>query len=310
VVLAEGQAVLAAQDAAAIPTAFQAEECAVDPAQPQGSTRMYMGLDGVMVPLVTEAEKVKRREKAVQKRRENGRRLRTLEARRPGADRPFKEFKTIVFYDEHGEHWHQRLWRGSRLNVGPVLGREAGRLGFARADERVANVDGASWIRQRLEERPHQLPLDGLGLDFYHLSENVHRCRRGVFGEDSEAGTLWADALLHGFKHDGYDPVWESLVTWRATLCDQKPREAADRLLNYVSERRDMIQYPEFQKKGWQIGSGPTESRCKTSTSRLKGRGRRWDARNAERVAALTCLKDSDQWNLYWPDASPDEKRT
>jgi hypothetical protein len=309
-VLAEGQAVLAAQDAAAIPTAFQAEKCVVDPTKPDGPTRMYLGTDGVMVPLVTEAEKVKRREKAVQKRRESGRRLRPLPARREGADCAFKEFKTIVFYDEQGTYWHQRLWRGSRRKVGPVLRREAQRLGFARADERVANVDGASWIRQRLEERPDQLPLDGLGLDFYHLSENVHRCRRGVFGEDSEAGTAWAEALLHSFKHEGYDVAWESLVTWRANMEGTKPREAGDRLMNYVSERRDMIQYPEFQQKGWQIGSGPTESRCKTSTSRLKGRGRRWDAPNAERVAALTSLKDSDQWNLYWTDASPDAKRT
>ena len=81
-------------------------------------------------------------------------------------------------------------------------------------------------------------------------------------------------------------------------------RAVADRLLNYVSERRDMINYPEFLAKGWQIGSGPTESRCKTSTSRLKGRGRRWDAPHAEAVAALTTLQDSHQWHLYWGTSS------
>ena len=65
-----------------------------------------------------------------------------------------------------------------------------------------------------------------------------------------------------------------------------------------------MINYPEFQKKSWQIGSGPTESRCKTSTQRLKGRGRRWNKSNAEALAALTTLKDSNQWNLFWPNPS------
>ena len=65
-----------------------------------------------------------------------------------------------------------------------------------------------------------------------------------------------------------------------------------------------MIQYPQFARRGWQIGSGPTESRCKTSTSRLKGRGRRWNAPNAEAVAALTTLQDSGQWNNYWPTPS------
>ena len=85
-VLAEVQAVLAAQNAAAIRTAFQAEECAVDPTQSEGPTRMYVGTDGVMVPLVTEAEKIKRRVKTVQKRRESGRRQKPLPARKPGAD--------------------------------------------------------------------------------------------------------------------------------------------------------------------------------------------------------------------------------
>ena len=68
---------------------------------------------------------------------------------------------------------------------------------------------------------------------------------------------------------------------WRSTLRRPAKKQAADRLLNYVSDRRDMIDYPEFIQRGWQIGSGPTsscrrvywtQSRCKTSTSRLKGR--------------------------------------
>jgi hypothetical protein len=61
-------------------------------------------------------------------------------------------------------------------------------------------------------------------------------------------------------------------------------RAAADGLLNYVSERREMILYPEFTKNGWQIGSGPTEACCKTLTQRLKGFGMRWDADNSEAI--------------------------
>src|SRR5580698_3287932 len=48
-------------------------------------------------------------------------------------------------------------------------------------------------------------------------------------------------------------------------------------LLKYVTDRREMIQYPKFLEKGRQIGSGPTESMCKATTQRIKGRGRRWD---------------------------------
>jgi len=304
-VIAEGQAVLAAQQADAIPTAFRAAECVVDPQSETRLTRIYTGLDGVMVPLVTEAEKVQRRRKVCEKRRRRGRKCRPLPPRRKGADQSFKEFKTIAFYDERGKHWHEVLSRKPRRQTGALVRREAQRLGFARAHEKIANVDGASWIRQQLTDRPDQLPLDAVGLDFYHLSENVHRCARSVFGEDEEARNAWASQIMHTFKHEGYGPAWDQLTAWRTGLKGPQKKRAADRLLNYVSERREMIDYPRFQQRGWQIGSGPTESRCKTSTARLKGRGRRWDAANAEAVAALTTLHDSDQWRLYWPSPTP-----
>lgn len=70
--------------------------------------------------------------------------------------------------------------------------------------------------------------------------------------------------------------------------------------MNYVSERSEMIRYPEFQQRGWQIGSGPTESQCKLSPKRLKGFGRRWDRPNAAAVAALDGLDRSGQWPRHF----------
>ena len=95
------------------------------------------------------------------------------------------------------------------------------------------------------------------------------------------------------------DAAWQKLLDWRAGVrWGQRP--TADQLLNYVSDRREMIRYPEFQAKDWQIGSGPTEATCKTLTARLKGSGMRWDADNAEAIMGLEALSQSGQWNLYW----------
>lgn len=295
---AEGRRVLEAQRTGAIPPAFPARDCSV-PGHPH-QTRMYAGVDGVMVPLVTDAEKKTRREKVVRKRRAReaaGRTLVPLPPRRPGSDLPYKEFKTVTFYDQTNDHQHTVLARTKRTGVGALLKREAGRLKFEQADECLGVVDGARWIPPQFEEAA--LRLNGLGLDFYHLSENVHRCRRATFGERNAAGAAWADALLHTFKHEGYDTAREQLLAWRTALRGKK-RQAADRLLNYVVERRDMISCPEFAAHGWHLGSGPTEARCKTSTSRLKRSGQRWNGSHAEAIAALTNLRDSDQWQLYW----------
>lgn len=299
----EGRRVIAAQQAGVLPTAFTAQDCTVPDAPDQ--TRMYAGVDGVMVALITEAEQKKRREKTVQKRREltaKGRTLRPLPPRRSGSDLPYKEFKTVTFYDQDNAHRHIVLARTKRTSVGAVLKREAARLKFDQAQERIGIVDGASWIPPQFEAA--ELKLDGLGLDFYHLSENIHRCRRAVFGEKNAEGTSWAESLLHTFKHDGYEPAREQLLSWRTNLRGKK-RTAADRLINYVVERRDMISYPEFAQQGWDIGSGPTEARCKTSTSRLKRSGQRWSGPRAEAIAALTNLRDSGQWSKYWTNLTP-----
>ena len=301
VVEAEGRHVQAVQQAAVLPTAWTAADCQVveNGRQVPEKTRVYTGCDGVMVPVITQAEKLKRRAKVKEKRRKCGKKRRPLPPLRKGADRDWKEFKVVYFYDENLRHQHVAVTHLNHLAAGRLMRREADRLGFRQATERVANVDGAPWIREQLQF--HLAELDGLGLDFYHLSENVHRARRVVFGEQSIEGKAWVDEVLHQFKHEGYDAVWEQLVQWRVQLGrSSQKRKAADRLLNYVSERREMIRYPEFRNKGWQIGSGPTEAQCKLTVGRLKGRSRRWDRPNAAAIAALDSLERSGQWHKYW----------
>ena len=61
-----------------------------------------------------------------------------------------------------------------------------------------------------------------------------------------------------------------------------------------------MIRYPEFLAKGWQIGSGPTESMCKVIPRRAKGAGMRWNGGNAEAVMALEAIEQGHQWAQYW----------
>jgi hypothetical protein len=301
---AAGRRVLKAQQADALPVTWHAQDCVVPEEDKTGKiTRVYTGCDGVMVPIITDAEKVKRRDKVKAKRRRCGKKCKPLPSRKPGSDLSWKEFKVVFFYSEDAKHQHVAFTHGNHLKAGTLLRREADRLRFREADERVGLVDGAVWIREQMNL--HFAELDGLGLDFYHLSENVHRARRKVFGEESSEGRQWADDLMHVFKHEGYAVAWEKIIQWRAALRGKAKREAADRLVNFVSLRKEMIRYPMFRKRGWQIGSGPTESQCKLCTKRLKGYGRRWDRPNATAVAALDTLDRNGQWRQVWPNACP-----
>ena len=301
VVEAEGRQVLRAQQAGTVPVGWTAADCVTptDDKTAPGPTRVYLGSDGVQVPLVTSAEKKARRQKVKAQRRQRGKKARPLPPARPGAEQAYQEFKLVVYYDETQTH---RLVAGTKGNhevAGRLMRHQAARIHLDQADEKVGNVDGAPWIRNQVERQ--NLPLDALGLDFYHLAENVHKARRAVYGEENAAGQEWVGPILHTFKHEGYDAAWEQLLTWRRQWRSRTKRQAIDQLLGYVSERRDMIRYAEFQKRGWQIGSGPTEGQCKTLSARLKGSGMRWDAANAEAVMALEALHQSGQWQGYWP---------
>jgi hypothetical protein len=187
---------------------------------------------------------------------------------------------------------------GDHRAAGALMRRDAGRLRRDAADDKVAVVDGAEWIKNQIEGQ--NLPVDVIELDFYHLADNVHKARRAVYGEEASVGSDWAAAVLPTAKHEGYAALRDRLVAWKATLRGEKKRQAAEGLIGYVTDRREMVEYPAYLAAGRQLGSGPTESMCKTTTARLKGVGMRWDAANAEALMALDALEQSGEGKQYW----------
>jgi hypothetical protein len=307
IVEAEGKAVQVAAQAGQLPLDWKASDCpALDKeGQPTERSRIYLGSDGVMIPHVTDAEKRLRRARIKAKRRRCGKRRRPLPKARVGADGPFKEFKIVTCYDDEAKHRLVSVTRGDCARAGRLMRRDAGRVGLDQADDKVGVVDGSEWIKNQIQKQ--SLPLDDLGLDFYHLAENVHKARRAVYGEEdpkekTAAGNAWAGAVLHTAKHQGYEKLRDQIQEWKGTRHGASSVKAAEQLLNYVTDRREMIQYPKFQELGRQIGSGPTESMCKATTQRIKGSGKRWDGDNAESIMALEALEQSGTvaWKTYW----------
>jgi hypothetical protein len=49
--------------------------------------------------------------------------------------------------------------------AGKLMQRDARRLGFAAADERVGNIDGGPWIIGQIEVQ--RIPTTATGLDFF-----------------------------------------------------------------------------------------------------------------------------------------------
>jgi hypothetical protein len=306
VVESEGKLLQRAQECEQLEFDWHASDCRIEGDIQKGctraTTRVYVGSDVVQVPTVTEAEKLKRRAKAQERRRRlprrRGVRRRPLPAVKRGSDQTWKEFKLVVMYDQDQRHRLVRSTRRNHKHAGKIMRQMSALLRLRAADEKIALVDGAEWIRKQMQQN---LPcLDVLTLDCFHLAQHVHQTASEVFGEGEESAKQWAERVMSAMKHEGYQQAWEILVELRTRTRARNKRKAIDHLMHYVAERRAMLNYVLHYSRGWDIGSGPTESMCKALTRRLKGRGMRWDADNAEAVMALEALMQSDGWDKWW----------
>lgn len=296
----EGKLLLEAQRNEQLQLDFTAADCKTRQ-RPDGqeTTRVYLGLDGVMVPVITQDEKLKRRAGVKERRkhlpRRKGQRRRPLPPVQGGADQHYKEFKVATLYDQEHQRRYVRATCQDRSVAGKLLARAAGELHLRQAAEKVAVADGADWIWAQVERCvPY---VDCKVLDFYHLSEHVHAARRLVFGEEDAAGKAWAERVLHVVRHEGYEPFWSMLSQKRGEVVRSKSKRAAmDGLMRYVAERRGLLNYQRCEQMGWDVGSGSTESMCGAMTRRLKLRGMRWNKRNAEAMMALETLEQMDNW--------------
>ena len=287
---AEGRAVQAVQRHGDLTPAFTSADCT--------DQTLVTGTDGVMVPLVTEQQKRKRRKTEAVKRAKEGRRSTANRGRpRKGSDGDYKEFKVLSFYDPDKSHCHVLATAGDGEVLGRLMRRTAGRLGLGKAKFKYAVTDGAPWIARQYRT---QLPmLDEHILDYYHLKTHVQAASGVLYGEGTTKAVAWREEMMEVVWQQGSLVLLHRLGPYHRRHRGEK-REALTSLRDYVGKRVAMTDYPSFRALGYDCGSGPTESLCGTLTDRLKGSGMRWDKHNAESMMALAAIYRSNLWQTYW----------
>jgi hypothetical protein len=297
VVEGEGQRVRQTRDGGKLPAAWSADQAKL----PDGRTRVYGGVDGVMAPTVTQAEKDKRRQQHVTRRQQRGKaglaNARELPAPRAGSDERFKEMKIGIFYDQDKTRRHVFATEGVSKDFASLLSSHAKQIGFERADETICLFDGAVWIYR--QTCLALVCLQVILLDFYHLAEHVHATARCCLGE-GESARSWAHERLAQAKRSDVAGMLAAIDALEKKVRSPARRHSAQGLKHYLQERREMLDYGKALAEGWDIGSGPTEATCKTLTLRLKRPGMKWDRDNAAAMMNLVCLRESGQWDAYW----------
>jgi hypothetical protein len=140
-------------------------------------------------------------------------------------------------------------------------------------------------------------------LDFYHVTEYVGKLAKALHPGQEDAAEAWRQQWCHRLKAEGGGPVLEGLRGLDLRGKSRAAREVHEEVVTYFNNQQSRMDYPSYGARGWQIGSGPVESACKTVVGqRLKGGGMRWGADGADAVCHLRALfRSADrQWEAFW----------
>ena len=159
--------------------------------------------------------------------------------------------------------------------------------------------DGAPWI---WKEYGKYMPQATQILDFYHVSEYLGKIARLRFGEKTVTaktkGRAWVLRQEKHLQANNVSAVVRSVRDWRpATLEGQELQRTQ---LAYYGEHRKRMQYDDYYKAGWHIGSGMVESANNhVLQNRMKRPGMRWSAEGAASMIHLRATVCSDDRPSY-----------
>jgi len=205
--------------------------------------------------------------------------------------------KDIRYWTDHkGERQHQILRKEYTSYVGTAevfkkhLLACALRNGYGQFKETVVLSDGAVWIRNMVDEL---FPDAQHILDYYHLCENVHTYAKALFNMDSSQYIPWAKRVCNHLKDSQFKLVLHELEP----LKNMKPNGCSVNLYGYISNNMNNIDYAQYEKKGYFIGSGAIESGNKLILQdRLKRAGMRWNTATAQAMLTLKTKAESGIW--------------
>jgi hypothetical protein len=205
--------------------------------------------------------------------------------------------KDIRYWTDHkGDRQHQILRKEYISYVGSVAEFKKHLLacslrnGYGLFKETVVLSDGATWIRNMVDE---MFPDAQQILDYYHLCENVYTFAKALFGMDESRYVPWAKSICSNLKSSQYDLVLRDLKRYK----DNVPSGCSVNLFGYISNNIRNIDYALYQEKGYFIGSGAIESGNKLILhDRLKRAGMRWNPSSAQAMLTLRTKAESNLW--------------
>jgi len=166
--------------------------------------------------------------------------------------------------------------------------------------------DGAAWIDGVCQDH---FACHRRIVDYYHAAAHLHDCAKAIW-PDNECrqkvrAEQWKTLLWKGRTAAVIRQLqWQAarLGTPRQEDGVQHPRRVLHQNVGYFSKHAEHMNYPEYRRRGWPIGSGTVESGMKQLNKRMKGTDQFWNTAGAESILALRgqWLSQDGRWEHYW----------
>jgi hypothetical protein len=188
---------------------------------------------------------------------------------------------------------------------GPMVAAEARRRNLPAAASRAFLGDGSAWIWAL--QRWH-FPTFVAIVDLLHALGHIFAAAKAAAADAEGRWELfgaWAEACWKG----RVGQVIEELRTWReaqAGLCggelerlaDDDPRRISARVLGYLEDNRERMDYPRYRREGLPWTTSHVESTVKVFNRRVKGSEKFWSEAGAEAMLQVRAAFLSEDGRL------------
>lgn len=190
----------------------------------------------------------------------------------------------------------------SLANLGLLVRKQAAQVGMESAEQWIGISDGGNGLEDFLRTNFNRDNLVII-LDFWHPTGYLETLARAMHPEDEDRRVSQMKSWCQLMKHKGGAAIREELEGMEIARNKRAARQARQEAVQYIKNNEHRMDYPYYLSQGWQIGSGPIESACKTVVGqRLKLAGMRWREYGTDNVCHLRALfkSDKDQWDAFW----------
>jgi hypothetical protein len=182
--------------------------------------------------------------------------------------------------------------------LGSQLRRQAAQVGMNAVDQWVALSDAGNGLEQFFDVYfPRAVKI----VDFRHATEYLSPLAK-LLPAPASGESLLA-VWCHRLKHEGGAVLLAELEQLDRGAMGAAAQAVHDDALTYFRNHVGRMNYPQYLRRGWQIGSGSVESACKNVINqRLNMGGMRWGEAGGDALAHLRALfcSDADQWDAFW----------